>query len=137
MGPVKALATATRDRFIDAVAGVTFGVPAGTTFGLVGESGSGKTTLGRSIIGLIAPESGTIRFGGETLPTGSDRALKPWRRDIAMMFQDPIASLSPRLAVRALVTEPFRIHPGAAKRNLEDEANRLLKLVGLDESFAG
>ncbi len=86
--------------------------PAATTFALVGESGSGKTTLGRAIVGLVDAQAGSIRFDGAELLGLSERALKPHRRSIAMMFQDPVGSLSPRLTVRALITEPFR-HPRA------------------------
>ncbi|MEA2781226.1 MAG: peptide/nickel transport system ATP-binding protein [Rhodospirillaceae bacterium] len=136
MGAVKALVSGAATRHIDAVADVSFSVPAGTTFGLVGESGSGKTTLGRAIIGLVQPSAGSIRFEGKAAPGTSDRELKPWRREIAMMFQDPVASLSPRLPVRSLITEPFRIH-GLPDRDLDVEARRLLDMVGLPAGFAG
>ena len=98
------------DPYIDAVLGVSLSLDKATTFGLVGESGSGKTTLGRAIIGLVPAKEGTIRFNGADLTGLSDSVYKPYRRDIAMMFQDPVASLSPRRTVHALVTEPFIIH---------------------------
>ncbi|MGH6960095.1 MAG: ATP-binding cassette domain-containing protein, partial [Dongiaceae bacterium] len=107
LGPVRARVAGIADPFIDAVLGVSFSVNAGTTFGLVGESGSGKSTLGRAIIGLVPIEGGRIRFDGHELHGGGDGTLAHYRRNIAMMFQDPVASLSPRLTVKSLITEPF------------------------------
>lgn len=135
-GAIRALIDGDRDPYIDAVLRVSLSLEEGTTFGLVGESGSGKTTLGRAIIGLVPVQEGTIRFNGAELIGLSDSAYKPYRRDIAMMFQDPVASLSPRLTVRSLVTEPFKIH-GLGKRDLDAEASRLLGMVGLTTDFFG
>jgi oligopeptide/dipeptide ABC transporter ATP-binding protein len=101
---------------------------------LVGESGSGKSTLARAVLGLLAIESGTISFDGKELVGLRDRAFKAIRRDVAMMFQDPIGSLSPRLTVRSLVVEPFKIH-GLGDRDLDAEAGRLLAMVGLPAEF--
>jgi oligopeptide/dipeptide ABC transporter ATP-binding protein len=120
--------------YLDAVLGVSLQVREATTVALVGESGSGKTTLGRAIIGLVPAREGSIRFAGAELLGLSDRAFKPHRRAIAMMFQDPVASLSPRLTIRALVTEPFRIHR-LSDRDLKAEAPRLLAMVGLSADF--
>lgn len=136
VGQLGALIRGIQDPFLDAVCGVSFKVEEGTTFGLVGESGAGKTTLVRSIVGLITPQEGKIRFQGEELRGLKDKAFKKYRRDIAMMFQDPVGCLSPRLTVRSLITEPFRIH-SIHDRNLDTEAKRLLEMVGLPESFAG
>ncbi len=135
-GAIRALLDGDRDPYIDAVLRVSLSLEEGTTFGLVGESGSGKTTLGRAIIGLVPVQEGTIRFNGAELIGLSDSAYKPYRRDIAMMFQDPVASLSPRRTVRSLVTEPFKIH-GLGKRDLDAEAARLLGMVGLTTDFFG
>lgn len=118
------------------VAGVSLEVRRGETFALVGESGSGKTTLARAINGLQAVSQGTIAFEGQRIDTLSRREMKPLRRRMSMMFQDPVGSLSPRMTVGDLVTEPFRIH-GAGGRNLRDETARLLSLVGLPADFAG
>jgi peptide/nickel transport system ATP-binding protein len=121
--------------FIDAVLGVSFSLAQGQSFGLVGESGSGKTTLAKAIIGLTRAQEGSIRFEDRELIGLSDTAYKPVRRHVAMMFQDPSGSLSPRLTVKAQITEPFRIH-GIEKRDLTEEAYRLLDMVNLSESLA-
>ena len=131
--PLAAWIAGIRDPMIDAVADVSLGIPEGGAFGLVGESGSGKTTLGRAIMGLVSVWSGEIRIGGGAYPKGG-AALKTWRRHVAMTFQDPTGSLSPRLTVGALITEPFRIH-GIAGRDLGAEARRLISLVGLPPDF--
>jgi peptide/nickel transport system ATP-binding protein len=134
MGALRARLRGVSDRYIDAVSGVSLTIAEATTFALVGESGSGKTTLGRAIVGLVEAQAGSIRFAGAELLGLSDRALKPHRRSIAMMFQDPVGSLSPRLTVRALIVEPFRIH-GLTDRDLRAEAFRLLEMVGLNADF--
>lgn len=136
MGPVRAKLAGVADPFLDAVLDVSFRLEAGTTFGLVGESGSGKSTLGRAIMGLVPIHSGRIRFMGMEPKGRSDRAFAGYRRNMAMMFQDPVASLSPRLTVKSLITEPFVIH-GLRGRDLDAEARRLLDLVGLPSHFAG
>ena len=133
---LQALVARDRDPFIDAVCGVSFEVGAGETFGIVGESGSGKTTLARAIAGLLPAQEGSIRYGERELRGLAPGAFKALRRDIAMMFQDPIGSLSPRLTVRSLVTEPFKIH-GLANRDLEAECRRLLEMVGLPAHLGG
>ncbi|MGH6948191.1 MAG: ABC transporter ATP-binding protein [Kiloniellales bacterium] len=120
---------------IQAVAGVSLSVEEGRTFAIVGESGSGKTTLARAVNGLVPASAGSIRFRGRELTRLSEGELKPVRREIAMMFQDPVGSLSPRLSVRALLEEPFRVH-GMTDRNLAREVERLLALVGLPPVFA-
>lgn len=120
---------------IQAVAGVSFDVKPGETFALVGESGSGKTTLARGINGLQAISNGSVHFAGQRIDSLSAQAMKPLRRDMAMMFQDPVGSLSPRMKVGDLVTEPFRIH-GMPEASLADETARLLALVGLTNDFA-
>lgn len=136
MGLLQALLNGMRDPYIDAVLDVSFTMRPGETFGLVGESGSGKTTLGRAINGLVATYAGSIAFEGRELVGLGDRAYKQVRREVAMMFQDPVASLSPRLTVRSLLIEPFRIH-GLKDRDLAAEARRLLEMVGLNETFFG
>ncbi len=136
IGPIKAQLLRVGYRFLDAVLDVSFAVESGTTFALVGESGSGKSTLGRAIIGLTPIHAGRVRFDGrEPLAQGA-AGLGAYRRNVAMMFQDPVASLSPRLTVKSLITEPFLIH-GLKGKDLDAEARRLLALVGLPGDFVG
>lgn len=120
---------------IEAVAGVSLTVQEGQTFAVVGESGSGKTTLIRAIGGLQAAKGGSIRFKGQELSGIPETQYRPLRRDIAMMFQDPVGSLSPRKTVKALITEPYVIQ-GMKDRNLDAEAKRLLEMVNLPADFA-
>ncbi|MGK9171050.1 ABC transporter ATP-binding protein [Inquilinus limosus] len=135
MGALRAFAGGIRDPFIDAVCGVSFQIREGETLGLVGESGSGKSTIARALMGLLPVRDGEIRFQDRSLRSigGDDR--RRVRREMVMMFQDPVGSLSPRLTVRSLLTEPFKIH-GLRDRDLDAEARRLLKLVGLPADFA-
>ncbi len=133
MGAMRAALQGRQDRFLDAVLDVSFTLKAGTTLALVGESGSGKSSLGRAIVGLVPIHSGHVRFlGKEPALHGMTR---DYRRDVAMMFQDPVSSLSPRRSVRSLITEPFIVH-GLSRRDLAAEAKRLLALVGLPADFA-
>lgn len=133
---LRALIDRDRDPYIDAVCGVSLKLEQGETLALIGESGAGKTTLARSVIGLITPQEGSIHFQGQELCGLSDSAFKPFRRDIAMMFQDPVGCLSPRITVRSLITEPFKIH-SIRNCDLNVETKRLLEMVGLSEDFAG
>ncbi|MFO1062062.1 MAG: ABC transporter ATP-binding protein [Dongiaceae bacterium] len=135
MGPVRALLAGVRRPFIDAVLDVDLMLQPGTTLALVGESGSGKTTFGRALLGLVPVAGGSVRFEGAPVPRGPDRAWRPLRRRAAMMFQDPVGSLSPRLTVQSLVTEPFRIHRVAVP-DLAAEARRLLSMAGLPPAMA-
>ncbi|MDZ7748080.1 MAG: ABC transporter ATP-binding protein [Halofilum sp. (in: g-proteobacteria)] len=136
MGPLRAMIRGVKDPYIDAVCGVSFAIREGETLGLVGESGSGKSTIARAINGLIPVHAGSVRFRGHELAGLGARHYAPFRRDMALMFQDPAGSLSPRMTVRSLITEPFRIH-GYRDRDLRAEASRLLDLVGLTDDFAG
>lgn len=135
LGMVRALATRTPDPFIDAVCDVSFHMQSGETLGLVGESGSGKSTIARTVMGLTPAHTGSVRFAGDELIGLSSHGYKKYRRDMTMMFQDPVGSLSPRLTVRSLITEPFRIH-GITGRDRHAEAKRLLEMVGLSDDFA-
>lgn len=111
---------------------VSFSVNPGETFGLVGESGSGKTTLARALLGLVPATGGSIRF--EDRPRQSRADFAALRRSTAMMFQDAVASLSPRMTVGALLAEPFVIHRERVP-DLRTKAAQLLDLVGLPVSF--
>jgi peptide/nickel transport system ATP-binding protein len=115
-----------------AVNQVSLKVARGETLGLVGESGCGKSTLARSILRLIEPEEGTIFLNGKQMTGVSREALRETRRDAQMVFQDPFASLNPRLAVHELITEPARIHGLVSARDQKDLAAQLVDRVGLE-----
>jgi ABC-type glutathione transport system ATPase component len=119
---------------IKAVKKASLSIHEGETVAVVGESGSGKTTLARAIIGLQATGGGTIRFNDQDLTQLTHSQYRPVRKDIAIMFQDPIGALSPRMRVCDVVTEPLRIH-SIPKDDYRAEARHLLGLVGLDETF--
>jgi oligopeptide/dipeptide ABC transporter ATP-binding protein len=113
-----------------AVDGVTLYVDPHETLGVVGESGCGKTTLGRSILRLIEPTSGTVRYKGEDV-TGADKdRMRQLRKEMQIVFQDPYASLNPRMPVRDIVAEPLRIH-GMGRKEAYDRVGDLLGKVGL------
>ena len=121
-------------RMLNVLEGVSLRLAKGETLGLVGESGSGKTTLARAVIGLVGKTGGRIVFDGRALERPSD--FKAVRREAAMMFQDPIASLSPRLRVGTLLAEPYRIHGVEPPEGEAGAAAGLLGLVGLPAAFA-
>ncbi|SEO17354.1 peptide/nickel transport system ATP-binding protein [Salinihabitans flavidus] len=134
MGPIRAKLRGVEARHVDAVLDVSLSVRPGETVGLVGESGSGKTTLGRTILNLVRAQGGSVRFEGNEIRNMPEGRFKPLRRDMAMMFQDPVGSLSPRKSVRALITEPFQIH-GITGVDLDKEAERLADMVRLPKPF--
>ncbi|MFP4327511.1 MAG: dipeptide ABC transporter ATP-binding protein [Paracoccaceae bacterium] len=134
VGPLRARLKRIRQRHVDAVLDVSLTVAPGETVGLVGESGSGKTTLGRTVLNLVAAQGGSVRFEGQEIRNLPEARFKPLRRDMAMMFQDPVGSLSPRKSVRALITEPFQIH-GIKGVDLDAEAERLAEMVRLPKAF--
>jgi oligopeptide transport system ATP-binding protein len=117
---------------VHAVDGVSFDIGAGETLGLVGESGCGKSTTGRCILRLIEPSSGEVWFKGADVRQMNGTALRALRRDMQIIFQDPYASLNPRLTVGAIIGEALVIHELAkSRRELEDRVVQLLETVGL------
>ena len=116
---------------VHAVDGVSLEVRRGETLGIVGESGCGKSTLGRLLVRLHSPTSGTVRFAGTDITSLSKRELRPFRREMQMIFQDPYASLNPRKRVGQILEDPFRIHRSGSAREIRKDVQRLLEVVGL------
>ena len=116
---------------IKAVDDVSFTIERGETFGLVGESGCGKSTLGRAILRLYEPTAGSIRFDGRDVTHLKEGELRPLRRRMQMIFQDPFASLNPRHSVGRIVGEPLRVHGLAGRRASAARVRELLEIVGL------
>jgi peptide/nickel transport system ATP-binding protein len=112
---------------VHAVDGVSFAIPAGETLGLVGESGSGKTTVGRAVLRRIQPSAGTIRFRGEDITNVTGEALRKLRRHMQLVFQDPYASLNPRMNILELVAEPLLVHGVVNK--ISDARDRVAELL--------
>jgi oligopeptide transport system ATP-binding protein len=120
-----------------AVDGVSLSVARGETFAIVGESGCGKSTLARLLARLAEPDSGRVLHGGRDVTELSQRALRPLRRDVQMIFQDPFSSLNPRMTVGALVEEPMRAHGIGSAADRRARAAALLARVGLRPELAG
>jgi len=116
---------------VHAVDDVTFAVSEGETLGLVGESGCGKSTLGRTIVRLLQPSGGDVLFEGRSIGGLGARALRPLRREMQMVFQDPYASLNPRKRVGSIIGDPMKIHKVGDKRERRKRVQELLETVGL------
>jgi len=119
-----------------AVDKASFTISDGKTLGLVGESGSGKTTLGRIALRLIEPTSGTVRFDGVDLTTLPRHDLRPFRKRMQIIFQDPDTSLDPRMTISDCIAEPFMVWHLAGPREIDDRISELLEQVGLQPDLA-
>ncbi len=118
--------------YLKAVDGVSFSIRKGETFGLVGESGCGKTTLGRALLRLIEPTGGDVIFNDQNISQVSLNSFRPFRRDMQIIFQDPFASLHPRLRIGAIIGEPLKIHKLADREQRNRRVQELIKVVGMD-----
>src|SRR3981189_3059915 len=122
--------------YVKAVDGVSFRVEAGKTLALVGVSGCGKSTVRRLGVRAVAPGAGRIRFEGRDLLALDANALRSFRRDAQIIFQDPYASLNPRMTVSQILTEPLALHDLVPPSGRRQRVEELLRLVGLEPRFA-
>jgi oligopeptide transport system ATP-binding protein len=120
---------------VKAVDGVSFEIEEGKTLGLVGESGSGKSTTAYAALQLLRPTAGTVQFAGQELTTLRGESLRRMRRQMQIVFQDPYASLNPRMTVGRIVAEPLQTHGIGNRRSRRATVSRLLELVGFDPAY--
>jgi len=131
----KAMGRGSEPDVVRALDGVSFSIEAGETFGLVGESGCGKSTLGLTVLQLHRPTAGQIIFEDVDLATMSDNDLKPVRQRLQMIFQDPYASLDPRMTVGGIIQEPLDIHRVGSRDERRKQVIKLMDMVGLGSEF--
>jgi len=124
------------DKYLRAVDGISFAINRGETFSLVGESGCGKSTTGRLVTRLLKPNGGEVWFDGQNIGGLSDNEMRPLRKNMQMVFQDPYASLNPRMKVKDLVAEPLLIHTKLSPQERDKLARELLETVGLSSLHA-
>ena len=122
--------------WVKAVEGISFAIAAAETLGLIGESGCGKTTTSKLILLQERPTSGTIRFDGEDVAALKGPALMAYRRSVQVVFQDPFGSLSPRMRVGSIISEPLEIHTDLSRSAMQDRVAEVLELVGLRPDVA-
>jgi oligopeptide transport system ATP-binding protein len=121
--------------YVDAVDDVSFDIARGETLGLVGESGSGKSTTAYCVLQAIRPTSGSVVFDGRELTTLSTSELRPLRRRMQLVFQDPHSSLDPRMTVGDIVEEPLVVHKIGSRKERRARVRELLDVVGFDPNF--